>query len=146
MADGRNIHHLYYMPNRAVTDHEALKHRLYTRVNDRKYAELQKLLEGNPKNDMSQLLRDILHNRPIKVFTKDKTLDNVMEELARLRTEIRYIGVNINQITRLFNTYPAPHQKVLYAKMAFKEYQAIESRIEELLTIVSKLGRKWLSE
>jgi hypothetical protein len=146
MANGRNIHHLYYMPNRVVADQDALKHRLYTRVNDRKYTELQKLLEGNPRNDMSQLLRDILHNRPVKVFTKDKTLDNVMEELARLRTEIRYIGVNINQITRLFNTYPEPHRKAEYAKIAFEEYQSIGCRIDELLIIVSKLGRRWLSE
>ena len=123
-----------------------LNHVVTIRIGDEKFNELKRLLQGNPQNDMSRLLRDILHNRPITVFTKDKTLDNVMEELAKLRSEIRAIGVNINQITRLFNTYPEPQRKALFAKMAFKEHQAIEPKIAELLDIVSKLAKRWLSD
>ncbi len=121
-------------------------HVVAIRIGDEKFNELKKLLEGNPQNDMSRLLRDILHNKPITVFTKDKTLDNVMEELAKLRSEIRAIGVNINQITRLFNTYPDPQRKALFAKMAFKEHQALAPKITELLEIVSKLAKRWLSD
>ena len=133
------------MGRKKATESSELKHRLYTRVNDQKMRELQNLLQKNPKNDMSSLIRDILHNRKVKVFVKDQTFDNLMEELARLRTEIRAIGVNINQITRHFNTYPAPQQKAMYAKMAFHEYQAVQPKIDELLTIISKLSLKWLS-
>jgi hypothetical protein len=133
------------MGRRKVKQDMELKHRLYTRVNDRKLQELQALLRQNPRNDMSSLIRDILHDRKVKVFVKDNSLDNVMEELAKLRTEIRAIGVNINQITRLFNTYPEPHRKAAYAKIAFREYQAIEPKIEELLLIISKLAKRWLS-
>ena len=95
---------------------------------------------------MSSLVRKILNNRPIRVYTRDLTLDNLMEELARLRTEIRAIGVNINQMTKLFNTYPEPQRKLLYAKLAFNEYLKIESKTDQLLTIISKLAKKWLSE
>jgi len=107
---------------------------------------LQELLRKNPKNDMSSLIRDILHNRQVKVFVRDQTLDNLMEELARLRNEVRSIGININQITRHFNTYPEPQRKALYAKMAFQEYLNVEPKINELLTIISKLAQKWLSK
>ncbi len=133
------------MANHKKPQEDKLTHLVITRIGDKKYAELQKILEDDPTNDMSRLLRDILHNRTIKVFTRDKTLDNTMEELAKLRSEIRAIGVNINQITRLFNTYPEPQQKQYYAKMAFKEYLAIEPKIEELLSIISKLAKRWLS-
>ena len=133
------------MANHKKPQEDKLTHLVITRIGDKKYAELQRILEDDPTNDMSRLLRDILHNRTIKVFTRDKTLDNTMEELAKLRSEIRAIGVNINQITRLFNTYPEPQQKQYYAKMAFKEYLAIEPKIEELLSIISKLAKRWLS-
>ncbi|HEX9504101.1 MAG TPA: plasmid mobilization relaxosome protein MobC [Patescibacteria group bacterium] len=123
-----------------------LKHHVTIRIGEEKFNELKKLLDGNSQNDMSRLLRDILHNKPITVFTKDKTLDNLMEELAKLRSEIRAIGVNINQITRLFNTYPEPQRKALFAKMAFKEHQALEPKITALLEIVSKLAKRWLSD
>ena len=134
------------MGRRKVPEDLALHHEIKTRVNTRKYQELQRILRQNPNKDMSSLLRDFLHDRPIKVFTHDQTLDNLMEELAKLRMEIKAIGVNINQITRLFNSYPERYRKEFYAKTAFAEYQALEPRIEQLLTIISKLAKKWLSK
>lgn len=133
------------MQNKKDRPRKALPHQLCTRVDQRKFDELTALLAANPQNDMSTLLRDILDNRPIKVFTRDRTLDILMEELTRLRGELRAIGVNINQLTRYFNTYPEPRRKELYAAMAFKEYQAIQPTIEQILDIISKLGTKWLS-
>jgi len=134
----------FYMANRKKKREERLTHLVITRINDTKYKELQKLLEGDPNNDMAQLLRDILYNKPIRVFTKDRTLDNTMEELAKIRSELRAIGVNINQITRHFNTYPEEYRKQFYAKVAFREHQALQPKIEELLEIISKLAKRWL--
>lgn len=129
-----------------TTADEALKYKLETRVTIKKYLELQGLLHQNPDKDMSSLIRDILDNRPIKLFTRDLTLDNLMEELSKLRMEIKSIGVNINQITRLFNTYPERYRKEFYAKTAFAQYQALQPQIEQLLKIISKLAKRWLSE
>jgi hypothetical protein len=129
-----------------VPPDRALSRVIRIRVGSEKYAELERLLAGDPGSDMSTLVRDILHNRRIRIFTRDTTMTDTMEELAKLRSEVRAIGVNINQITRYFNTYPEPSRKHLYAKMAFNEYRAIEPKIDELLLIASKLAQKWLSE
>lgn len=134
------------MGRRKAPEDEALLHELKTRVNTRKFQELKRLLAQNPAKDMSGLLRDILEYRPIKIYTHDLTLDNLMEELAQLRMEIKAIGVNINQITKKFNTYPEPRRKEFYAKIAFAEHQALEPRIDQLLMIISKLAKKWLPE
>ena len=123
-----------------------LTHVLTTKVSDSTYSKLKHLLDQNPQNDMSRLVRAILNNQPVRVFTRDLTLDNLMEELTRLRTEIKHIGVNINQITRKFNTYPEPQRKAFYAKMAFQEYLAIEPRIDRLIDIITPLAQKWLQE
>jgi MobC-like protein len=134
------------MAGKKVNQTDQLKHVIITRVNDEKYAELCKLLDGNPGNDMSRLIRDIIYRRPIKVFTKDKSLDTVMEELALLRSEIRAIGVNINQITRWFNTYPEPQRKFFQSKLAFDEYLLLNAKIDRLLDIISNLAKRWLQE
>ncbi len=125
---------------------QALRHRLYTRVNDHKYRELQAIVAKNPRLDMSTLLRNILHDRTIKVYTHDQSLDLLMEELSRLRAEIRAIGVNINQQTRYFNTYKEARKKELFARIAFKEYQAIEPKIDSIYAIIAQLSKKWLQE
>lgn len=134
------------MGRKKLKNDEALQFRVETRVNAKKYAELQELLSKTMNKDMSSLVRDILHNRPIKQYTYDRSLDKVMEELAKLRAEIRAIGININQITKLFNTYPEERQKQFYAKIAFNAYIGTENKIDRLLSIIEKLSKKWLSE
>ncbi|WP_431217177.1 plasmid mobilization relaxosome protein MobC [Puia sp. P3] len=108
------------MTSRRKSRPKILTHVLTTKVDDPTYRKLRSLLDQNPQNDMSRLVRAIITKQPVRVFTRDLTLDNVMEELSRLRTEIKHIGVNINQITRKFNTYPEPQRKAFYAKMVFQ--------------------------
>lgn len=125
---------------------DRLERPVMTRINQAKYQELKRLADMTKDETISGLVRDIIHNRPIQVYTHDETMDLLMEELANLRGQIRAIGVNINQITRLFNTYPEPRRKEFYAKTAFNEYLQIEAKIDRLLEIISKLSKQWLSE
>ncbi|MBC9909109.1 plasmid mobilization relaxosome protein MobC [Chitinophaga varians] len=132
------------MPRRKTPEERALVYRIETRVTAAKFRELQDLLRRSCHREMSGLLRDILHNRTIRTYVHDHHLDMEMEELAAIRGEIKSIGVNINQITRLFNTYPEPKRKAFYAKVAFSEYLRIEGKIDHLLTIISKIAGRWL--
>src|SRR5665213_1150797 len=101
------------MSSKTDQEKKLLKRSVRFRMDDLKFNELSSILSKNPNENMSSLVRKILNNRTIRVYTRDLTLDNLMEELARLRTEIRAIGVNINQMTKLFNTYPEPQRKLL---------------------------------
>jgi hypothetical protein len=125
---------------------ERLEHLVWTRITDKKYQELQTILSKSKDETLSGLVRKIIYRQRVKVYHHDETINIVMEELAALRTEIRAIGININQVTRLFNTYPEPKRKEFYAKIAFKSYVSTETKIDELLDIISKLAKKWLSE
>lgn len=134
------------MPRRKTPEDKALTQRIETRITAAKFQELQDLLKRSSHSEMSGLIRDILHNRPIRTYSHDHNLDLLMEELAAIRGEIKSIGVNINQVIKLFNTYPEQQRKLFYAKIAFREYLAIEKKIDQLLDLVSKLALRWLSE
>jgi hypothetical protein len=125
---------------------KGLTYPVMTRITKAKYDELKTIAAKTKDETVSGLLRNIIHNRPVTVHTHDETFNLVMEELAALRGEIKSIGININQVTRLFNTYPEERRKEFYAKIAFNQYLGIETKIDRLLTIVSKLAKKWLSE
>lgn len=123
-----------------------LEHLVWTRITDKKYQELQSILLKSKGETLSGLVRKIIYKQQVKVYVHEETINIVMEELAALRTEIRAIGVNINQVTRFFNTYPEVKKKEFYAKIAFSSYVRMESKIDELLEIISKLAKKWLSD
>ncbi|BAV04461.1 hypothetical protein FLA_0452 [Filimonas lacunae] len=128
-----------------MDDTEALAYKIFTRVNRQKYEQLQNWAEGS-RQDMSGLLRDIIYNRPIRIITHDNTFNDTMQELVKIRTELKSIGININQITRLFNTYPEKTRKEFYAKTAFHQYTAIHNQVNRLYVLTEKLTLKWLSK
>ena len=128
------------------TQQQRLTHKICTRVTNDKYAELKSLIDSNPANDMSRVLRDILDGVPIRVITLDKSFETQIDELIMIKAEIRAIGVNINQITHMFNTYPEPQRKLYFAKIAFERYLQIDQKTDKLFAIVAKIEKKWLSE
>ena len=132
------------MGRRKTPQKIALKHKLTTKVNEQTYRKLEALLKQDPLNDMSSLVRTILENRPVRIFTRDLTAADTVEELARLRTEIGHIGININQITKKFNSYPEHQRKSFYAKLAFDEYLTLAPRVEHLIILISERVKKWL--
>jgi hypothetical protein len=134
------------MGRKKVAEDEVLKHEIKTRVNSKKFQELEAILKKTAHKDMSGLVRDILHNRSVKLHIYDRSLDMVMEELSSLRAELRAIGININQVIRHFNSYPDLRKKEFYAKVAFRQYVGIETKVDQLLAIITKLSKKWLSE
>lgn len=117
-----------------------------TRIRSDKFEELSLIATQTKGETVSSLVRKIIHDRPVKVFHHDESLDLVMEELAANRAEIRSIGVNINQMAKLFNTYPELQKKLFYSKNGYNRFLLLESNIERLLGIMEKLAHRWLSE
>ena len=71
-------------------------------------------------------------------------MDATMEELALIRKELRAIGININQITRSFNQDKAGTHRAFYVLKVADQYKKVDEKVEQLLTIISKLAERWL--
>lgn len=134
------------MPRRKAEESKLLQHKIQTRVNQAKFKQLAELAKKATNGSTSDLLRDILYNREIKVKTVDKTLSELMPELIRLRKEVNSIGNNINQITRYFHQSPDETQKVFYATRVAGLYDGTGAKIEELLQLIADLGKQWLQK
>jgi hypothetical protein len=126
-------------------DEQRLIYPVMTRIDKAKYDELKSIAKKTKDATVSGLIRNIVYNRKIKVYTHDETTDLLLEELAALRGEIKAIGVNFNQITRYFNTYPEDAKKRFYAKIGFEKYGQLEPKIDRLLELISNLCKRWLS-
>ena len=122
-----------------------LKYPIMTRVDQPTHKKLKDLAAKNPDESIAGVVRKILSNQPVKIYTHDETTDLLLEELTAIRGELRHIGVNFNQITRQFNSVKQPGSKQLYAKLGLQQYVAIEPKVELLLAIISSMSEKWLS-
>ncbi|MCH7414313.1 plasmid mobilization relaxosome protein MobC [Belliella sp. R4-6] len=115
------------------------------RFTEKEDAKLGKLLQKSTYcQTLSELIRDMLFKKEITVNTYDASLQEVKLKLARIRNELQAIGVNINQITRYFNSSQDVEAKQAYAEKVVPHYRNVEGKIEELLAILSQLSKRWL--
>lgn len=133
------------MGRKKKTQRELLLNHLITiRVNDAVYKKIVQLQTDSNCHSAGEVVRRILSNEKIVILHKDISMDAPMEELAEIRKELKAIGVNINQVTRHFHSSGNDHRKLFYALKTMDLYQTIDSKVERLLSTVSKMAVKWL--
>jgi molybdopterin converting factor small subunit len=121
-----------------------LKFKVFARVSKERFDKLTALLGKSTCQTMSELVRDILEKREIRVRTFDNSLASVMTELSLLRTELHAIGVNINQVTHRFHLEDSAEGKLFQALEIAKLYQQTDQKVADLFVIISNLSQRWL--
>ena len=133
------------MPRKKAKEDEILQHEIKTRVNDTRYKALSDLLRQSRFQSMSEMIRDILDHKPIRVLTHDDSLEQYMEVLSSIQRELRSIGININQITRHFNS-SSENQNIFHSMKIAEQYDQVGVKVEQLLSVVNQIAKQWLQE
>ncbi len=123
---------------------ELLNHPIIIRVNEAVYNRLEKLQTDSNCQSIGEVARKILSREKILVFHKDISMNGTMEELTSIRKELKAIGVNINQLTKSFNSAATEAQRNFYVVKTAGLYKEVDVKVERLLIMVSQLTQKWL--
>jgi hypothetical protein len=95
-------------------------------------------------HSIAELVRAIVSNEKIQVLHRDMSLQGHIQQLSNIRSELRAIGINVNQITRHFHTADTERKKMFYAMEVAEEYAKVSEKVNTLMEMVDTLGRKWL--
>lgn len=71
-------------------------------------------------------------------------MSSTIAELTLIRKEINAIGVNINQITRHFNSETSPTKKIAHALKIVEEYEKVGRKLDKIMNVTSEITQKWL--
>ncbi|MBL4678230.1 MAG: plasmid mobilization relaxosome protein MobC [Mucilaginibacter sp.] len=125
-------------------ENKGRKRRITLRLTAEEYAEL----EGNWKNStvrkLSDLVRRLIFGRKFTVYTRNKSMDDLLEELGLLRRELNAIGVNFNQAVHRLNMLDhAPQMQawIMRFEQDRERYFVAISAIESKLLSLNKI---WL--
>lgn len=110
------------------------------------YNKVNKAFSTTTKKKLSEYIRFVLLDKPVTVYTRDKSVDDLMAELILLRNELSAIGSNFNQLVKRLHT--ASHQEVIktLALRSETEQQNFLQKIDEINQKIIQLSRKWLQE
>ncbi|RZL15512.1 MAG: mobilization protein [Pedobacter sp.] len=86
-----------------------------TRVTTVVFERLEAVRKTSDCKSIGELCRRILSQEPITVFQRDASLDGPTEQLLLIYRELKFMGHNINQITRSFHESELSHRKIYHA-------------------------------
>lgn len=125
-------------------EEELLSFPIRTRLTEAHYKRLEKLVTESSCQSVGEVARKILSREKILCFYKDITMNAPMEELTRIRKELKSIGININQLTKGHNSGKEEAHKAFYILKVMEQYRPVDAKIDRLLILVSALAEKWL--
>ena len=132
------------MPKRKISDRELLlNHLVGVRLNAALYAKLEKIQKESYSQSIGEVIRNILMNKKITCYYKDRTMDEPSKELIKIKNELNAIGVNINQITNSFHTADVSTQKMFFALKVADQYNLVKEKIEDIKKVLIEMHNKW---
>ncbi|MFB9843912.1 plasmid mobilization relaxosome protein MobC [Mucilaginibacter ginsenosidivorans] len=131
---------------KAAKPNEMLTEIIMLRVTKATYDKLENIRSKSDCRTIPEVARRIINLEKIIFFNKDASMDAPMEILISIQKELKAIGVNINQVTRNFNSMTGERQRWYQIKRAAQYYSQVDTKVSLLLTMISQLAKKWLQK
>lgn len=78
--------------------------RVTIRFDAKEYKVIEKGFRKSTSQNISEYMREVLFGKTLTFTYRNKSIDDIQEELIRIRREINYIGNNFNQAVYKLNS------------------------------------------
>ncbi|WP_431199649.1 plasmid mobilization protein [Mucilaginibacter sp. P19] len=107
----------------------------------------QELLEKRYKKTtfhcLSEYARTLLLGKPVTIVTRDKSMDEVLEELMVLRRELNAVGNNLNQAVRNINSAHGDADDRLWEVLLQLINGNLNPKIAEIKNRIANYSQLW---
>jgi ribosomal protein L29 len=104
---------------------------------------LNKRFKKTTFQNLSEFGRAMILGKPVTVIHRDKSMDEVLEELALLRRELNAIGNNLNQAVRNINSAHGFPDTRLWMNLLTLINGKVEPSISEIKERMTKYSDIW---
>lgn len=118
--------------------------RIICRLTPGEYAKMERKWKATTCRKLSDYIRRSLFNKPIVTTYRNRSLDDFMTEMIRLRNELNGIGNNFNQAVKKLHTL---HQNAEFKTwlMTYEiEKETLFNKVDEIKNRIQKMSEKWL--
>lgn len=119
---------------------------LHVRVNSTEYKKITTGFSNSTKRKLSEYIRSIVLEKPITVYTRNRSFDDFVAEMIMLRNELRAIGNNFNQLVKKLHTTDTDIEIKALALVSEKSKEIFFKKCEEINQKISQMADKWSQE
>ncbi|MEI9943943.1 MAG: plasmid mobilization relaxosome protein MobC [Chitinophagaceae bacterium] len=123
-----------------------LTRRVSVRFTLQEYNKLETSFKRTTKKKISEYIRFVLLEKPVTVYTRNQSADQLMAELIKLRTELSAIGNNFNQAVKRLHTMSFSAEVKLWAERNENDKKTFLEKVTAINKIIAQLYDKWWQE
>lgn len=118
---------------------------LHLRISQEEHDLLQNLFKQSTCRKSSELLRNLVFHRPIRVFYRNKSVDEFLSVAIKLKNELNSIGNNLNQAVKGLHSFKTDREFFAYLfslesdrKLILKKTGEIQQKLQEIYDLLNE--------
>jgi hypothetical protein len=117
---------------------------LHVRFTPTEYEKINSGFSKSTCRKLSDYVRKILLEKPIKVNHRNQSLDDFMAELIILRNELNAIGNNYNQVVKRLHTVEDSTELKSWLLLNESAKKIMLQKVQEIKSKISSINDVWL--
>ncbi|MBK0383589.1 plasmid mobilization relaxosome protein MobC [Pedobacter sp. SD-b] len=119
-------------------------HWLHLRLTEKEKLQIHKSFLKTTQRKLSDYARKILLGKPMIASYRNASIDDLMNELIKLRKDLNGLANNFNQTVHKLHTLDHGLSLESLLKHYEKERKILFEKVEEMRKMTNKLGAEWL--
>lgn len=120
--------------------------KLTVRLSEQEYNKVVQSFKTTTKRKLSEYVRYVLLDKPVTVYTRDQSLDEIIHMFVALKGELSAIGNNFNQSVKKLHTLSQFSDMKAWVSTTEMQRQLFMEKVAEINLKMAQLSDKWLQE
>src|SRR6478672_7743319 len=120
--------------------------RIIIRLNEEEYGLLYEKLRQTTCQQLSDYVRRVIFDKKVTLYTRNQSLDDMLQEILCLKRELNAIGSNFNQTVRKLHTLQDIEGLKIWLQVNEQSKKLITDKIQEIFLCLEKMWEQWSQE
>jgi hypothetical protein len=114
------------------------------RLTPLEYAKIEKKWKASTCRKLSDYIRRSLFEKPIATTYRNRSLDDFMTEMIRLRNELNAVGKNFNQAVKKLHSLSRIAEFKSWLMTYEVEKNTLMNKVDEIKNRIAEMSKSWL--
>jgi hypothetical protein len=128
------------------SEQSTMSRKVTVRFKPEEYNKVSISFKSTTKKKLSEYIRFVLLEKPVTVYTRNQSADELMAELVLLRNELSAIGSNFNQLVKRLHTASHYQEIKVLALDSEKQREKFAEKVSEINLKIALISSQWLQE
>ena len=129
-----------------TSEKSKLTRKVTVRFKQEEYNKVNGSFKRTTKRKLSEYIRYVLLEKPVTVYTRNQSIDDLMAQLILLKNELSAIGNNFNQAVKRLHTMDKNAELNTWILLNEKHKENFFKKVDQINQKIIQLSGQWLQE